>query len=76
MFNVHFIYFFAVLHRFPRLVFLCHLVFFLRFSSPRQELEPAATPCRGGRCAARYPHGLQTAKKYFDYDYASSHRWR
>lgn len=28
-------------------------------SSPIQELEPGATPCRGGRCAARYPHGPQ-----------------
>lgn len=39
--------------------------------SPIQELETAATPCRGGRCAARYPHGPPTAKqhKYFDYDY-------
>lgn len=50
MFNVHFIYFFAVLHRIPCLVFL-HLMFFLRSSSPIQELEPGATPCRGGRCA-------------------------
>ena len=30
-----------------------------RFLSPIQELEPGATPFRGGRCAARYPHGLQ-----------------
>ncbi len=27
--------------------------------SPIQELEPGATPRRGGRCAARYPHGPQ-----------------
>lgn len=24
----------------------------LLFQSPIQELEPGATPCRGGRCAA------------------------
>lgn len=24
-------------------------------------IEPDATPCRGGRCAARYPRGLQAA---------------
>ena len=30
-------------------------------SSPIQELEPGATPCRGGRCAARYPHGPPAA---------------
>ena len=30
-------------------------------SSPIQELEPGATPYRGGRCAARYPRGLQAA---------------
>ena len=29
MFNVHFIYFFAVSHRIPCLVFLSHLVFFI-----------------------------------------------
>ena len=29
--------------------------------SPIQELEPGATPCRGGRCAARYPHGPPAA---------------
>lgn len=29
--------------------------------SPIQELEPGATPCRGGRCAARYPLGLPAA---------------
>ena len=36
-------------------------------SSPIQELEPGATPCRGGRCAARYPHGPPAAskQKYF-----------
>ena len=28
-------------------------------SSPIQGLEPGATPCRGGRCAACYPHGPQ-----------------
>ena len=27
--------------------------------SPIQELEPGATPYRGGRCAAGYPRGLQ-----------------
>lgn len=48
--------------------------------SPIQELEPGAMPFRVGRCAARYPHGLPTAKqKYLDYDYAfppkeSNHR--
>ena len=26
-------------------------------------IEPGATPCRGGRCAARYPHGLQQPAK-------------
>ena len=31
--------------------------------SPIQELEPGATPCRGGRCAACYPHGPPTAKQ-------------
>ena len=38
--------------------------------SPIQELEPGATPCRGGRCAARYPRGLQAAvnKNTLDYD--------
>ena len=29
---------------------------------PIQELGPGATPCRGGRCAARYPHGPQQPK--------------
>lgn len=39
--------------------------------SPIQELEPGATPCRGGRCAACYPRGPQQLnKKYLDYDYA------
>ena len=49
--------------------------------SPIQELEPGATPCRGGRCAARYPHGRQASlkQKYLDYDYVfppmeSNHR--
>ena len=57
--------------------FLCRLSISL---SPIQELEPGATPFRVGRCAARYPHGLPTAKqKYLDYDYAfppkeSNHR--
>ena len=42
--------------------------FRFRFSlSPIQELEPGATPCRGGRCAARYPLGPPAAskQKYF-----------
>lgn len=39
----------------------------LLFRSPIQELEPGATPCRGGRCAARYPSRTAAAvnKKYF-----------
>ena len=38
--------------------------FRFRFSlSPIQELEPGATPCRGGRCAARYPRGPPAASK-------------
>lgn len=44
----------------------CNLLFLriLRISvvnslSPIQELEPGATPGRGGRCAARYPRGPQ-----------------
>lgn len=37
----------------------CHSMITL---SPVQELEPGATPCRGGRCAARYPHGPQQPK--------------
>ena len=39
-------------------------------SSPIQELEPGATPCRNGRCAARYPHGPQQPanKNTLDYD--------
>lgn len=41
------------------------------FSSPMKELEPDATPFRGGRCAAGYPHRPQQpeTKKYFDYEY-------
>ena len=31
--------------------------------SPIQELGPGATPCRGGRCAARYPRGPPAASK-------------
>ena len=33
-------------------------------------IEPGATPCRGGRCAARYPLGPPAAskQKYLDYD--------
>ena len=45
--------------------------FRFRFSlSPIQELGPGATPCRGGRCAARYPHGPPAAanKNTVDYD--------
>ena len=39
--------------------------------SPIQELEPDATPYRGGRCAACYPLEPQATKqKYLDYDYA------
>lgn len=39
--------------------------------SPIQELEPGATPCRGGRCAAAIltDHSSLKTKKYFDYDY-------
>lgn len=39
--------------------------------SPIQELEPGATPCRGGRCAAVIlaDHSSLKTKKYFDYDY-------
>ena len=46
------------------------IYFVFTFLSPMQELEPAATPCRGGRCAACYPHGPPAAKtnKYFNYD--------
>ena len=40
--------------------------FFLRFLRllwlilvAHSGIEPGATPCRGGRCAARYPHGPQ-----------------
>ena len=33
----------------------------LLFRSPIQELGPGVTPYRGGRCAARYPRGLQAA---------------
>lgn len=45
-------------------------------SSPIQQLEPGATPCRGGRCAARYPHGPQQPanKNTLDYD-VCSRRW-
>lgn len=40
--------------------------------SPIQELEPGATPCRGGRCAAAILADRQQPenKKYLDYDYA------
>ena len=51
---MHFYYFYLFLYQnqqisriFPCL--LCHQLFFL---SPIQGLEPGATPCRGGRCAA------------------------
>ena len=37
-------------------IFLHHLTL-----SPIQGLEPGATPCRGGRCAARYPRGPPAA---------------
>lgn len=38
--------------------------------SPTQELEPGATPCRGGRCAAAIlaDRSSRKTKKYFDYD--------
>ena len=39
--------------------FCAFCVFCGWFSSPIQELGPGATPCRGGRCAAHYPHGPQ-----------------
>lgn len=44
----------------------------LFFRSPIQELEPGATPCRGGRCGCCYPHEprQQETKYFFDYDYA------
>lgn len=40
------------------------------FLSPIQEFEPGATPCRGGRCATRYPLGPQQPanKNTVDYD--------
>lgn len=38
----------------------------LLFWSPIQELEPGATPCRGGRCAAAILRGPQQPEtKYF-----------
>ena len=38
-------------------------------SSPIQELEPGATPCRGGRCAATILTDRSSRKqKYLDYD--------
>ena len=37
-------------------IFLHHLIL-----SPIQGLEPGATPCRGGRCATRYPRGPPAA---------------
>ena len=38
-------------------------------SSPIQELEPGATPCRGGRCAAAILADRSSQqKKYLDYD--------
>ena len=44
--------------------------------SPIQELEPGATPCRGGRCAAAIlaDRSSQKKQKYLDYD-VSSRRW-
>ena len=37
--------------------------------SPIQELEPGATPCRGGRCAAAILADRSSRKqKYLDYD--------
>ena len=51
--NVYFIYFFAFFVMFS--VYFCIIL----PSSPIQGLEPGATPRRGGRCAARYPHGPQ-----------------
>lgn len=49
---------------------LCVLCSFLT-SSPIQELEPGATPCRGGRCADAILADRSSLKtKYFiDYDY-------
>lgn len=39
------------------------------FSSPIQELETGATPCRGGRCAAAILTDRSSRKqKYLDYD--------
>lgn len=49
-------------------------------SSPIQELEPGATPFRGGRCAAAILADRSSRKqKYLDYDYVfppmeSNHR--
>ena len=48
--------------------------------SPIQELEPGATPCRGGRCAAAILADRSSREqKYLDYDYVfppmeSNHR--
>lgn len=64
-------------------VFYCHLVMYsshlfhsMMISSPIQELEPGATPCRGGRCAAAIltDRSSRKTKKYLDYDYARSRR--
>ena len=44
-------------------------------SSPIQELEPGATPSRGGRCAAAILSDRSSRKqKYLDYD-RCSRRW-
>ena len=42
----------------------------LLFPVAIQELEPGATPCRGGRCAVAILTNRQQLKKYSDYDYA------
>lgn len=60
MFNVHFIHFFAVLHRIPRLVFLHHLVFFkILVAHPGARTWCHALPWWALRCG--YPHGLPAA---------------
>lgn len=65
----HLMFFNNKYHKFHELV---RLVSFVVFSlSPIQELEPGATPFRGGRSAAAIlaDRSSLKQKKYFDYDY-------
>ena len=70
---IHDLLFLSCCHRmnqmkliYPSSYHSCHSMMAL---SPIQELEPGATPCRGGRCAAAILTDRSSRKqKYLDYD--------